>query len=97
MASIYSQHLHRDGTITNCEKVGINSLRTWYESSRKLWPSGAIAIQSTTSHVWPYPAFLYKKGLWSFIDLIFFLPDIPITFMGELDGHAFRCKTLKHF
>jgi len=97
VAAIYGQHLHRDGTITPCEKLSINSLRTWYETTRKAWPKGAIAIQSTTSHIWPYPAFLYKKGAWSYIDLLFFLPDIPMTFMGELEGHGFKARTLKHF
>lgn len=97
VSAIYGQHLHRDGNISSCEKLSINSLRSWYEGARKLWPSGAIVIQSSTSHVWPYPAFLFKKGAWSYIDLLFFLPDIPITFMAEMDGHGFRCRTLRYF
>lgn len=97
VSAIYGQHLHRDGTITTCEKVSSNSFRTWYENAHKNWPSGSIAVQSSTSHAWPYPLFLYKKGAWSYIDLLFFLPHIPITMMGELDGHGYRTKTYKHF
>ncbi len=52
---------------------------------------------STTSHIWPYPALLYKRGLWAAVDLFFFLPDIPMTFIGEYEGHAFRTKTTNIF
>jgi hypothetical protein len=38
----------------------------------------------------PYPAYLYGKGTWAAIDILFFMPDIPITFMGELNGEVYR-------
>lgn len=64
---------------------------------RKFQPDGSLVVQSTTSHSWPYPALLYKRGTWAAVDLIFFLPDIPMTFIGEQDGHAFRSKTTNIF
>lgn len=54
-------------------------------------------IQSTSSHAWPYPAFIFKKATWAFIDLIFFLPEVPMTFIGEHDGKAYRTKTTSIF
>lgn len=60
-------------------------------------PTGAILIQSTSDHSWPYPAYLCQKSVWSFIDLFFFMPDIPMTFMGEIDGHIYRCRTMSRF
>ena len=47
-------------------------------------------IQSSTAHTLPYPAYLYGKGTWAAIDILFFMPDIPITFMGELQGDIFK-------
>ena len=95
MTAVYGQYLHRDGKLSNCEVLSVNSLRSWYESFRRKLPTGSIVIQSTTDNCWPYPAYLFRRGVWSFIDLIFFLPDIPITFMGEISGHAFRCPTVR--
>jgi len=95
MTAVYGQYLHRDGRLSNCEVLSVNSLRSWYESFRRKLPTGSIIIQSTTDNCWPSPAFLFKRGAWSFVDLMFFLPDIPITFMGEILGHAYRCPTVK--
>ena len=97
LASIFGQKLHPDGTITYCEKKNANVFRSWYENIRKNQPAGSIVAQSTTSHSWPYPALLYKRGTWAAVDLIFFLPDLPMTFIGEQDGHAFRTKTTNIF
>lgn len=47
-------------------------------------------LQSSTSHIWPYPAYIYKKGTWAATDILYFSPDIPITFMNELKGEVFR-------
>ena len=82
--------MHRDGTITNCPKPNINIFKTWYDYTKKYLPKGSMTIQSTTSHCWPYPALLYKRGTWPCIDLFFLLPDIPLTFIGETEGQAFR-------
>lgn len=38
----------------------------------------------------PYPAYLYGRGAWAAIDILFFMPDVPITFMGELDGDVYK-------
>lgn len=43
-------------------------------------------MQSSTSHTLPLPAYLYGQGTWAAIDTLFFMPDLPITFMGELEG-----------
>jgi hypothetical protein len=35
---------------------------------------------------------LYGRGNWSGVDLLFALLDIPMTFMDEIDGEAYRIK-----
>jgi hypothetical protein len=45
----------------------------------KTLPKGAVMINSTSSPVWPYPAFVFKKATWAVVDLFFFLADLPMT------------------
>jgi hypothetical protein len=70
----------------------VNSFKKWYESSKLAMPTGSIFIQSTTYHTWPFPALLFKRGTWAAIDLFFFLPNITMTFIGELEGKASKVK-----
>lgn len=55
-------------------------------------PEGAIIIQSATGHSLPYPALLYGRGAWAAVDVLFFLNFVPMTFIGEQDGYAYRTK-----
>jgi len=68
----------------------VYALKEFVKESRLFVPDGTIMLQSSTAHSWPYPAYLYGKGTWAAVDILFFLPDIPITFMGELDGEIYR-------
>ena len=97
LAAVHGQQLRRDGTLISNEKQNVNILRTWFEDSRRLYPTGSIVIQSTSANSWPYPALLYKRGAWSAIDLLFFLPGIPMTTMNEMDGRGYRPNTFKFF
>ena len=33
---------------------------------------------------------MYGKASWAAVDILYFMPDIPITFMGEVDGDLHR-------
>ena len=37
---------------------------------------------------------MYERGTWAAIDILFFMPDIPMTFMREINGDAFRIPTI---
>lgn len=84
LCSMLGKKLHNDGRITEVEKEPVTVLKRWYEESRFCMPQGSIMVQSSTSHQWPYPAYLFGKGAWAAVDILHFLPDIPITFMGEV-------------
>ena len=90
ICSLFGKKLHRDGRITESEPEQVISLRKWYEDSRRCLPEGSIMMQSSTAHSWPYPAYLYGKGTWAAVDILYLMPDIPITFMGEVDGEVLR-------
>jgi len=85
--------LHNDGRVTDCEPEPVTVLQHWYERSRFCMPQGSILVQSSTSNQWPYPAYLFGKGTWAAVDIHHFLPDVPITFMGEVQGDVYRLAT----
>lgn len=97
LAQMMGYGLQENGTITNIKPKNASSLKKWYEEVQKHLPKNSIIIQSTTSHAWPYPAYLFKKATWAVIDLFFFLPEIPMTFIGEQQGKAYRTKTTSIF
>ena len=70
----------------------VSIIKEWFEENYQNLPEGAILVQSSSGQVWPYPALLYGRGNWSAIDLLFTLPDIPMTFMNEIDGEAYRVQ-----
>ena len=90
ICSMFGKRLHNDGRITECEKEPVTALKKWYEESRFCMPEGSIMLQSSTAHQWPYPAYLFGRGAWAAVDILHFLPDIPITFNGEVNGEVYR-------
>ena len=90
ISSMFGKTLHRDGRVENQQKENVFAIKNWYEETRKFLPEGTILMQSSTAHSLPYPAYLYGKGTWAAIDILFFMPDVPITFMGELEGDIYK-------
>ena len=76
------QNFQKDGRIDHIQAKNVNILKKWYSERQKFLPKGWIVIQSTSSCTWPYPALMYKKATWAAIDLFFFLPDIPMTYLN---------------
>ena len=90
IASLFGKKLFKDGRIVEEKKKSALTLRKWYDESRLHLPEGTILLQSSGAQNWPYPAYLYGKGAWAAVDILYFLPDVPITFMGEVDGEVYR-------
>lgn len=90
LSSVFGKTLHKDGRLERGEKGDASAIIRWHEDSRRFLPEGTILLQSSTAHSLPYPAYLYGKGTWAAIDVLFFMPDVPITFMGELGGEVYR-------
>jgi hypothetical protein len=98
VSQLFGRRLFKDGRVQNCEKETVRILQEWWESNKRyLMPQGSIMLQSSSAHQWPYPAYLYGKGSWAAVDILYFMPDVPITFMGEIDGEVFRTETTKVF
>lgn len=92
LSSVFGRRIHRNGYIENCKPEPVSIIKDWLEENNEFLPEGALTIQSSCGQVWPYPALLYGRGNWSAIDLLFSLTDIPMTFMDEIEGEAYRVK-----
>jgi len=90
LASIFGKRLHKNGQVGAIEKRDVSVLKTWYEERKKVLPEGAIVIQSSSGNSLPYPALLYGKGAWPAAEVLLLMPDIPMTYIGEQDGHVYR-------
>jgi len=53
-------------------------------------PEGTIMIQSSTANSWPYPAYLFGRGTWAAVDVLYLMPDIPMTFNLEVNGEVYK-------
>jgi hypothetical protein len=90
ISSLFGKRLHKDGRIEKCVQENVIAIKKWYDGTRRFLPDGTILIQSSTAHSLPYPAHLYGKGTWAAIDILYFMPDIPMTFMGEVNGEVYN-------
>ena len=92
LCEVLGKKIQRDGRIDSVSPSDISLIKDWYNENYKDLPEGALLVQSSSGQVWPYPALLYGRGNWSAVDLLFSLPDLPMTFMDEIDGEAYRVQ-----
>lgn len=92
ICEMLGKQIQRNGAIESVPPNNVNIIKNWYNENYQGLPEGALLVQSSSGQVWPYPALLYGRGNWSAVDLLFALPDIPMTFMDEIDGEAYRVK-----
>ena len=92
ISEILGKKIQRDGKIEKTRQKDVSIIKAWYDDNYQNLPEGALLVQSSSGQIWPYPALLYGRGNWAAVDLLFSLPDIPMTFMNEIDGEAYRVK-----
>ena len=92
ICQMLGKKIKHNGNMESVAPENVSIIKEWYKENYQNLPEGAILVQSSSGQVWPYPALLYGKGNWSAIDLLFTLPDIPMTFMNEIDGEAYRVQ-----
>lgn len=92
LSAVFGRRIHRNGYIELCKPSSVSIFKDWLTENYQLLPEGSVVIQSSCGQVWPYPALLYGRGNWSAVDLLFSLPDVPMTFMEEINGEAYRVQ-----
>eukprot|EP00742_Colponemidia_sp_Colp-10_P005221 GILJ01005578.1.p1 GENE.GILJ01005578.1~~GILJ01005578.1.p1 ORF type:complete len:1904 (+),score=304.73 GILJ01005578.1:50-5761(+) len=90
LSTLFGKELHKDGRVTLTNRQTVVTLKKWFDETHKGLPEGAYLVQGSINHSSPYPALLYGRGAWPATDLLFFLPDTPMTFIGELEGKSYR-------
>ena len=93
--SVFGKEVHRDGTVSERARTDCTPLYQWYERELTRMPKGAVLVKGSCSHDLPYPAKLYQHGAWAAIDLLYFGPEVPITYMGEQEGLAYSVDISK--
>lgn len=91
LAKVFGRRINaEDSTVVPCEPANVQEIVSWFDAAHNDLPEGAIVVQSSCSHLSPLPGLLYGRGAWPAVDLLLFLPDIPSTFAGEMEGQCFR-------
>lgn len=84
ISSLFNLAVHKDGTISQLsEKRDVSVLYDWYQIEREKYPQNSLLIFASSWHHYYYPSSLYGLGAWATVDLLFFLPEIPMTYIGE--------------
>ena len=92
LSNVFGRRIHKSGHIEIVPPSDVSVFKEWIEENNKNVPNGTVFIQSSCGLVWPYPSLLYGRGNWASVDLLFTLPDIPMTFMGEIEGESYRLQ-----
>lgn len=93
LASISGKSLRRDGTVGRVPGKNRSTARTLsrlYRNDRDWLPKNAIMVNCTCTHLSPYPGVLYGRRAWVAVDLLNFLPEVPMLMYGEERGRAYR-------
>eukprot|EP00741_Cyanophora_paradoxa_P006843 tig00001052_g6618.t1 len=90
IAGMFGRSLEKHGPIGHAEKHTSAEVRAALEQATADLPEGYVGVQSICTHALPYPALSFDAGAWVAADLLFLLPDVPMTFIGEDEGRAYR-------
>lgn len=93
LASISGKSLRRDGTVARIpahKRSTAITLGRLFKNDRSELPKHAITVGCTCTHLSPFPGVLYGRRAWLAVDLLYFLPQIPMQIMGEERGRAYR-------
>ena len=87
LTSVFGTGIQKTGTIGKLgRRRDVKAFYDWYEMERTGYPQNSIIIYASSNHYSPYPVSLFGRGAWSAVDLLFFLPEIPQTYVGEHGG-----------
>lgn len=93
LASISGKSLRRDGSVSRLPDKNRSTARTLsrlFRNDRTWLPKNPILVNCTCTHLSPLPGVLYGRRAWLAVDLLLFLPEIPMLMFGEERGRAYR-------
>lgn len=96
LASVSGKSMRRDGTVTRVPGKNKSTARTLarlYRNDREWLPKNPIMVNCTCTHLSPFPGVLYGRRAWIAVDMLYFLPEIPMQMYGETMGRGYRMNT----
>ena len=91
LSSVFGTGRGRDGAFGRLPyRRDVKAFYDWYEMERTSYPQNSLVMYASSNHYCPYPVTLYGRGAWSAVDLLYFLPEVPATFVGEHGGWSFE-------
>ncbi|GAM27650.1 hypothetical protein SAMD00019534_108260 [Acytostelium subglobosum LB1] len=87
LASVFDKGISKDGIVFDLrQRQSVKALYEYYEMRMSTYPQNSIILFPSSTHHTPYPLQIYNAGAWAAVDALFFLPEIPITYIGEQSG-----------
>ncbi|KAA8498177.1 Glycogen synthase [Porphyridium purpureum] len=99
LASLSGRTLRRDGSVARIPMSKRSTARTLtklYKNERDYMPKDPVMVQSSCFHTTPYPGGLYGRKAWMAVDLLYFLPGIPMLLFGEDKGQSVRLNMMSY-
>lgn len=93
LASINGKSLRRDGSVVRLpdwRRSTAKTLSRLLKTDRVTMPKNYILAGCSCTHLSPYPGVLYGRRSWLAVDLLYFLPHVPMLLFGEDAGRAYR-------
>eukprot|EP01096_Ripella_sp_DP13-Kostka_P018167 TRINITY_DN9738_c1_g1_i1.p1 TRINITY_DN9738_c1_g1~~TRINITY_DN9738_c1_g1_i1.p1 ORF type:complete len:1214 (+),score=495.01 TRINITY_DN9738_c1_g1_i1:23-3643(+) len=87
LGSLFGAGLDKDGKASHlANRTAVDVIYGWFSRERDSYPPNSIVLYASASHYSPYPLAIYGRGAWTAADLLYFLPDVPGTLVGEQQG-----------
>ncbi|EFA80962.1 alpha amylase domain-containing protein [Heterostelium album PN500] len=87
LASVFDKAISKDGIVFDLrQRQSVKALYEYYEMRMSTYPQNSIILFPSSNHHSPYPLQIYNAGAWAAVDALYFLPEIPITYIGEQSG-----------
>lgn len=91
LSSVFGVGVNKDGVLARLDhKRSVLAFYDWYERERTTYPENSIVVYPSCTHYSPYPASIYGHGSWATVDLLYFLPEVPSTYIGEHYGWSMK-------
>jgi len=96
LASLFSIGIHKEGVTYLNERKNVSALYDWYAKERIHYPQNSVLVYPSSYHFLPYPTSLYGPASWAAVDLLYFLPEVPITYHPEWKGWTMNIDITKN-
>jgi hypothetical protein len=67
-----------------------------YAKERNHYPQNSVLVYPSSSHFLPYPTSIYGPASWAAVDLLYFLPELPMTYHPEWKGWTMNIDITKN-